>query len=273
MSPGMTTSAEVRRRQRLVQSLLAMEFVGVPLIFLGLSLVVEVRNAEENDAGFDVIQVVPVLIMLAAGAFIWSRNRFKPARWAVRGAVFGAFGGFFVFGLIAIRSIGLDDPWFDGLTYVFPVAGVIGGGLCGLLGWAARRVLTRPVVEELADTRYELSFPVRDVKRVAVSVDEEKLHILETYSSGTGDNRRSRTRGERYALAQLTRVDEVHIDGYGGRVQPQLPPTIQAEVGASPGPALGVQAGRFYWVIPVEDAGQVARLIERRMRQSAGNPR
>lgn len=195
MSPGMTTSAEVRRRQRLALPLLPVEFIGVPLIILGLVLAVEVRRAEETDAGFDVIQVVPVLILLALGAFIWSRNRFKPARWAASGAVFGTFGG----------------------------------GLCGLLGWTARRVLTRPVVEELADTRY--------------------------------------------ALAQLTRVDEVHIDGYGCSVQPQLPLTIQAEVGAAPGPALGVQAGQLYWVIPVEDAGQVARLIQRRMRQSAGYPR
>lgn len=261
----MTPSAEVRRRERLALPLLAASYGGVPLLLLGLAVAVELRSAEEDDRAFDLMQVVPALVMLLVGGFLLYRNRARPVRWASSGVAFGAAGGFFVFGIVAIRSIGLDDPLFDGLTYAFPFAAAAAAGLCGLLGWAARRVLSTPVVPELAQSRYAWSFPVRDAKRVHVDVDHEQLAILEHYSHGTGETSRSGERGERLLLSSLTRVELVHIDGYGGRVQPVLPAQIQTPVGAEPGPALLVQAGSAQWVVPVVEAPAVVGLIQRRL--------
>lgn len=259
------TSPEVRRRELLALPLLALEFAGLPLAFLALAVSVESANAAEYERSFNWIQVVPSLIMLASGLWIWRRNRFLPARWAWRGVYFGGIGGFFVCGIAAALSVGLQGWLYDSLIYLFPFLGIIGAAACWALGWAARRVLTYPVDEQLADSRYEWEFGVRDAKRVALVVGTEELHIRESFTVSTGhDSSETRTRGESHHLRAVS-VETVHIDGYGGRVQPLLPAQIQTPVGADPGPAVAVHAGQQTLVIPVRDAEQVSGLIQRRI--------
>lgn len=258
----MTTSAEVRRRERIALPLLTVMYVGVPLVFLALAVIVEQHNSTDSERGFDWIQVIPSTIMLATGVFLLRRRRYTLAKWAGGGGLFGAIGGFFVFGIISIQAIGLDGEFFDKLSYSFVFAAPLFGGICWLLGHSARRVLTYPVVAELADSPYVWTFRVRDARRVTVGIDMRHLSIMETYSVGSGDNATTRSRGERIALAHLSEIGAVTVDG---AMPPQLPSAIQSQVDTAPGPALVIPRGKARLVVPVDEADSIAQLIQRRI--------
>jgi hypothetical protein len=258
----MTTSAEVRRRERIALPLYFLMYAGIPVLFLVLATIVTVEAGKEYERGFDAVQLIPSVIMLAAGMFLALRRRHKPGKWAGGGGLFGAVGGLFVFGLIAIQSIGLDGELFEFLSSGFAFAVPLFGGLGWVLGWGARRVLTNPVVGDLADSRYEWTFRVRDTRRVRVDVDLKLVSLLETYSVGSGDNASTRTRGEKIPLAHLSEVGAVTT---GAQWPPRLPSSIQAAPGQEPGPALVIPHGKIQWIVPVDEAEGVAQLIQRRI--------
>lgn len=249
----------LRHRLRQVRPLLALEFVGVPLLYLGLTIAAELtpdpleQSALSSGPTFDVMGLLPAVLVGVAALLIWRKVRHTPSSWATAGIGIGA--------VVLVVSIGFSSGLGALVGSVgLPAIGLGTVALCAGLGWAARKLLVGTLPVEFADSPYEWSFRVRGATNVQLVIGTEQVSVRERRSSGASS---SRTTTASYPLHTVTFVGDTAIDGT--TVVPQLPKQIQTEVPVLPGQAVVVEVRDQRLVIPVDNAEEVRPLLHRRV--------
>lgn len=246
-----TASAVLRRRQLRATPLLSLAFAGVPALLIGYSLAVELSWGMAAPGG----------IMLVAGLLTayWSRHR--PGRWAQRGFYFGLTGAIpalTTYIVAVVEDVELPLGAVGGLALC-----VVPAIVCWGLGWLAHRVLTFPVVEELAESRYEWTLPLRGLRRVALTVGTADVGIAESQWAIVLFLHLDPV--ERRARVPLDEVDLVWDATTSGVAPASLPETVEATCDEITGAAVGIRGAGQTWVLPVDHAPQVVRLLQRRV--------
>lgn len=258
----MAASAIVRRRQMLALPLLALVFVGVPVLIAGYLMVVELGAARRG--GGQINWGVPATygVVLGMGLIMWAFSRHRPGTWAHQGFYFGVAGALPAMATVLYASTrGIDIVLGVLIQFVAPIVAYIG------LGTLAYRVLTFPVVEELADSRYEWTVPLRGLPRVALTIGTGEIGVVQHEAVVWWFLQLSPVAHRwRRPLAAVDMVWDATTNGFAPLI---LPKGIEVASGATTGPAVGVRVGKHTWVLPVDDAQQVIRLLERRIAMKA----
>jgi hypothetical protein len=243
------SSLEVRQRQaRLVVSIV---YIGIPLVFLGL--VLWISAASDEGAAKWAAAVVP-LAVLAAGWRWRAKNRYRPARWPRAGWLMG--GGVALVTSLAGTVLGTGPS----AIWALPIA--LGGAVVGAgFGGYGFRALMMPAIAELADSEYELSFRMRGLTRLRLSVgaDQVTLHEQMVLQGVDGE---TTVREKSYPLAAVTGVHAVSLSG---AERLRYPVAMKLAPASSPGPALILQAQGEDWVLPQNEAPAIAEILERRI--------
>ncbi|GAA3568842.1 hypothetical protein [Kribbella ginsengisoli] len=243
--------SSLEARQRQAQRVVSFIYVGIPLIFLALVLWVSAAS-DEGPAKW-AAALVPVAV-LAAGWRWRAKSRYRPVRWPRAG---------FLLGGVAALLTAFDAKVLgaDGLTaWALPitVAGAIVGTGFGRYGF---RVLMMPAIPELADSEYELSFRMRGLTRLRMSIGAEQVTLHEQMVLQTLDGE-STVREKSYPLTALTGVYAVTLSG---SERLKYPVAMKLAPASSPGPALILQAQGEDWVLPQNEAPAIAEILERRI--------
>lgn len=261
----MAVSAVVGRRRMLALPLLALAFVGVPVLIAGYLMAVELAAARRDGGQANWVVAVPYGILLGVGLLMWFVCRRRPGTWAYQGFYFGVAGCLpAILTAVYANTRGIDIALAVILQGVAPVV------VCWVLGRLAYRMLTFPVVEDLADSRYEWTVPLRGLPRVALTIGTDQVGVVQQegvfmffLQLGPIANRWRR---------QLSSVDWVWDASTSGVAPPNLPKEIDAKSDGTTGPAVGIRVADNTCVLPVDDAQQVIRLLERRIAMRAGQP-
>ena len=239
---------EVERRSRRAQRVVALVYLGIPLVFLGLVLWIG------SSADTRQIALVP-LALLVIGWFLRQRHRYKPGRWATAGMWMGGITGFFT----ALTTIVLDANW---LATLFLPAGIIGAILGVALGRYGQRTLMHPAVPELAESPYELTFRVRGLTRLRLVIRRTDLVLVERVPIRTAEGDSPAEKARTYPLTAVTGAYEVSLSG---AERLKFPEPLRLAPAGTPGPALILQAKGVDWVLPQNEAAAIAQILDRRI--------
>jgi hypothetical protein len=119
-----------------------------------------------------------------------------------------------------------------------------------------------PAIAELAESQYELSFRIRGLTRLRLSIDAERVALHEQIVVYTDDGRKRIEREKAYPLTAVTGVFDVSLSG---AERLKFPVTLRLAPSSSPGPALILQAQGQDWVLPQNEAPAVAEILQRRI--------
>ncbi|MBB6565636.1 hypothetical protein HPO96_16760 [Kribbella sandramycini] len=233
--------SEMERRDRRVQRIVAVTYLGFPVLLLGIVAWVGLNGPTAAWAG----AVVP-LGMLAAGVVLRGRHRFHPRWWAAIGGLFGGLAG--LIGSLYPLVIGVWWPAI--LALPFLILGLLAGLL---LARRANHTLLVPYSEELADSAYELVFRLRGAPAGLVLLGADSVTIQGHPMPRTPDQSRT------YPLSALTGTFEVDLSG-----AERLKFPIALTVVGTAGPALILQAAGEDWVLPTNEAPILLQLLDRR---------
>ncbi|MFI5710371.1 hypothetical protein [Kribbella sp. NPDC051620] len=242
-------SLEARHRQ--AQRVVSFTYVGIPVIFLGL--VLWITATVDGGAVKWAAALVP-LAVLAAGWWRRGKSRYMPVRWPRAGSLVGGVTALFSAFEADVLSAGSLALWALPITIV----GTIVGSGFGRYGF---RVLMMPAIAELADSEYELSFRMRGLTRLRLSVDAERVTLHEQMVLQTVDGQ-STVREKSYPLTAVTGVHAVTLSG---SERLKYPVAMKLAPASSPGPALILQAQGEDWVLPQNEAPAIAEILERRI--------
>ncbi|WP_405063215.1 hypothetical protein OG474_16705 [Kribbella sp. NBC_01505] len=232
---------EVERRHRRVQRIVAVVYVGIPVVLLAIVAWVSSRGPAAAWIGL----VLPVA-MLVIGLVLLPRHRYQPRWWAGVGGLLGALTG-----LIATLYPLVIGVWWPA---ILAIPAVILGLLVGLL--LARRAnlaLLVPVVPELAESPYELVFQVRGAPLATVLLGADTIQIRSSPTARNEDQTRS------YPLSAITGTFEASLSG-----AERLKFPIALTAVGTPGPAVILQASGEDWVLPTNEAAILIELLDRR---------
>jgi hypothetical protein len=243
--------SSLEARQRQAQLVVSIVYIGIPLIFLGL--VLWICAASDEGAVKWAAALVP-LALIAAGWRWRGKNRYRPAQWPRAGWLIGG-GVALVTSLVAtVLGNGPSAIW------ALPIA--VGGAVLGAgFGGYGFRVLMMPAIPELADSEYELSFRMRGLTRLRLSVGADQVTLHEQMVLQTLDGQTT-VREKSYPLTALTGVHAVTLSG---SERLKYPVAMKLAPASSPGPALILQAQGEDWVLPQNEAPAVAEILERRL--------
>ncbi|TCC52901.1 hypothetical protein E0H75_03910 [Kribbella capetownensis] len=234
---------EVERRHRRVQRVVAVTYLGIPLVLLGIVAWISTQGPAATWIGY----VVPAG-MLVFGWILWRRHRYVPRWWAGVGGLFGGIAG--LFATLYPLMLGI---WWPALL---ALPALIVGLVVGLaLARAADRALLVPVVPELAETPYELVFRLRGMPLAAVLLGKDSVTIQGHPFPRSEEQSRS------YPLAAITGTFEVSLSG---AERLKFPIAIPHPPVASEGPAIILQASGDDWVLPSNQAPTLIELLDRR---------
>ena len=239
---------EVERRSRRAQRVVALVYLGIPLVFLGLVLWIG------SSADTRQIALVP-LALLVIGWFLRQRHRYKPGRWATAGMWMGGITGFFT----ALTTIVLDANW---LATLFLPAAIVGAILGVALGRYGQRTLMHPGVPELAESPYELTFRVRGLTRLRLVIRRTDLVLVERVPIRTAEGNSPAEKARTYPLTAVTGAYEVSLSG---AARLKFPEPLRLAPAGTPGPALILQAKGVDWVLPQNEAAAIAQILDRRI--------
>ncbi|MDX6264195.1 MAG: hypothetical protein QOH84_5883, partial [Kribbellaceae bacterium] len=140
-------------------------YIGIPLIFLGL--VLWISAASDEGAVKWAAALVP-LVVLAVGWWRRGKSRYAPVRWSGAGFLLGGVTALFT--TFDVDLLGADSLalWALPITII----GTIVGSGFGRYGF---RVLMSPAIPELADSEYELSFRMRGLTRLRLSIGADQV--------------------------------------------------------------------------------------------------
>ncbi|MDX6283484.1 MAG: hypothetical protein QOH03_4555 [Kribbellaceae bacterium] len=226
-------------------------YVGIPVIFLGLVLWVTATG----DGG--AVKWAAALVPVAALVLGWWRrgkSRYLPVRWPRAGFLLGGVTALFT--AFDVDVLGADSLALWSLPITI-VGAIVGSGF----GRYAFRALMSPAIAELADSEYELSFRMRGLTRLRLSIDagHVALHeqmVLQTVGGETT---------VRVKAYPLTAVTGVHAVSLSGAERLRYPVAMKLAPASSPGPALILQAQGEDWVLPQNEAPAIAEILERRI--------
>ncbi|HEY4571252.1 MAG TPA: hypothetical protein VIH10_17405 [Kribbella sp.] len=223
---------EVERRHRRVQRVVAVMYLGIPVLLL----IVVALIASTGPAVAWIGCVVPVA-MLVVGWVLRRRQRYQPRWWVGVGGLFGGVTGLMVtlFPLVA----GVWWPVILALPAL--ILGIVGGLA---LARYADRVLLVPFVPELAGTPYELVFRLRGIPLAAVLVGADSVTIQ------SHPVPRSEQQFRTYPLTQVTGLYEFSL---AGMERLKFPIHVTHAV-PSEGPAVILQANGEDWVLPTNQS-------------------
>jgi hypothetical protein len=242
------SSLETRHRQ--AQLAVSFIYIGIPLVFLGLVVWISAADGEALDWA---ATLVP-LALLAVGWWLRGKNRYTPARWPRTGFLMGGVTALFT-GFYA-KLLGAD--WLTAWALPLTIVGaIVGTGF----GRYAFRSLMSPAIPELAESQYELSFRMRGVTRLRLSIgaDQVALHEYMVLQTVEGD---TAVREKSYPLTAVTGVYAVTLSG---SERLKYPVTMKLAPASSPGPALILQAQGQDWVLPQSEAEAIAEILDRRI--------
>ncbi|MEV6417082.1 hypothetical protein [Kribbella sp. NPDC051718] len=243
------SSLEARHRQ--AQLVVSFIYVGIPLIFLGL--VLWVCAASDEGAAKWAAALVPVAV-LAVGWWRRGKSRYLPAHWPRAGFLLG--------GVTALFTAFAADVLGAGSLALWALPITVGGTILGSgFGRYAFRALMVPAIAELADSEYELSFRMRGLTRLRLSVDASQVTLHEQMVLQTVDGE-STVREKSYPLTAITGIHAVTLSG---SERLKYPVAMKLAPASSPGPALILQAQGQDWVLPQNEAPAIAEILERRI--------
>ncbi|MEU4390913.1 hypothetical protein [Kribbella sp. NPDC023855] len=240
------SSLEARHRQ--AQLVVTIVYLGIPLVFLGLTLWIS-AEADNWQAA-----LIP-LALLAAGWWRRGKSRFKPANWRWAGLTMGGVTAMFTsFYTIVLDSASLA-LWF------LPIG--VGGAIIGaaLAGYGFRQLMS-PAIPELAESPYELSFRMRGLTRLRLSIGADQVALHELMVAQSAEGGQTTERDKRYPLTAVTGVHAVELSGHE---RLKYPVPMKLAPASSPGPALILQAQGEDWVLPHDDAPVITEILNRRI--------
>ena len=249
MCLGFLVTSDLAQRSRLAQLVVAIVYLGIPLVFLALTL--WISSAEDSDTFHWQPALVP-LVLLVGGWIFRRRNQYKPANWSAAGLWTGGITGFFATAYTTV----LDGP----IALALP-AGFLAAILGAALGKYGERALMRPAIPELADSPYELTFRVRGLTRLRLVITDTAVNLRESRAVRTLPSSDQIGSGVTYSLSALTGVHEVSLSG---AERLKFPVPLRLAPASTPGPALILQAKGADWVLPQNDAPAVAEILTRR---------
>ena len=234
--------SEVERRHRRVQRVVAVIYLGIPLVLL--AVVAWISSAGPAAAWIGC--VVPVG-MLVVGWVLRRRHRYQPRWWA---GVAGLFGG--IAGLVVTLFPLVTGVWWPA---ILALPGLIVGVVAGLaLARYADRVLLVPVIPELAETPYELVFRLRGLPLAAVLVGADSVTVQSHPVPRSAEQFRT------YPLTEVTGTFEFELSG---SERLKFPIAVNRAV-ATPGPAVILQASGEDWVLPTNQSATLIDVLSRR---------
>ncbi|MDX6264746.1 MAG: hypothetical protein QOH84_6434, partial [Kribbellaceae bacterium] len=124
------------------------------------------------------------------------------------------------------------------------------------------RVLMSPAIPELADSEYELSFRMRGLTRLRLSIGADQVRLHEQMVLQGPGGQETTVREKSYPLSAVTGVHAVSLSG-SERLKYPVP--MKLAPASSPGPALILQAQGEDWVLPQNEAPAIAEILERRI--------
>lgn len=234
--------SEVERRQRRVQRVVAVIYLGIPLVLLGFVAWISWTGPAAAWIGC----VVPVG-MLVLGWILRRRHRYQPRWWMGVGGLYGGIAGL----VVTLFPLVTGVWWPAILALPALIAGVVGGLA---LSRYADRVLLVPVVPELADTPYELVFRLRGLPLAAVLVGADSVTIQ------SHPVPRSAAQFRTYPLTEVTGTFEFSLSG---AERLKFPIAVNHAV-ATPGPAVILQASGEDWVLPTNQPDTLIDVLTRR---------
>ncbi|WP_041289074.1 hypothetical protein [Kribbella flavida] len=237
-------SSELARRHRKVQLVVGTIYLGIPVVLLGVGLWL--------GSGAWTAAVLPVAL-LAVGAFLLPRHRYRPQRWGVTAAAFGAVAGLFV----ALYPLAQGHYWPAFLFLPALWAGVV---LCVALARYAERTLLVPAVPELADTPYELAFRLRGLRLTTLVLGKDSVTIQSIPLGRRGPKPADLART--YPLSKVTGVYDVSLTG---AERLRFPVALPIPAVGTAGPAVILQAAGDDWVLPTDLAPTLAQLLTHRV--------
>lgn len=151
------------------------------------------------------------------------------------------------------RRIAVAHRWWLAAFFGVPLL-YVAAAIVAMLG--------SPAVLELADTPYELDYPLRGAMQIFLRIGLDAVTFVKV----------ERNDGAKivYPLTDIQRVWDVVLDGR----PPRLPPRMQAAFEAGyrsrtqvpeQGPAVVLRVPDGEWVVPTDEAPGVGRIIHRRM--------
>ena len=253
MCLGFPVTPDLARRSRLAQLLAGLVYLGIPLVFLALTL--WISSAEDSETFHWQPALVP-LVLLVAGWYFRRRNQYKPGNWSAAGMWMGLITGFFATAYTTV----LDGP----VALALP-AGFAGAIVGVALGKYAERVLMRPAIPELADSPYELTFRVRGLTRLRMVIGDSSVNLRESRTVRTLPNSDQLGNGYTYPFTELKEIHDVSLSGVE---RLKFPEVLRLAPSSTPGPAVILQAKGGDWVLPQNEAPAVAQILNRRMAAS-----
>lgn len=248
--PNGLPDVEVSRRSGRAQILVWAVYVGLPIVFLVLTLAISAAAGSETfnwQAG-----LVP-LGVIVLGWWFRRRSRYRPTRWATAGATTGGVTGFFT----VFYTIVLDGPGM-----LFLPGAVVGGAIGYAIGWYGERTLMHPLVPGLAETPYELTFRMRGRARLAMVLTNSRISLQTSIRIRTAEGDSTSLRARSYPLDSISRVSEVTLTG-AERLEYPLP--MDKPPLSSSGSALVLQIGGVDWILPHDEAPALAQIVTQRM--------
>lgn len=238
------------RRSRLAQLVVWVVYVGIPVIFLALTLLISALA--DSDVFNWQAGLIPLAVILG-GWFFRGRSRYRPTRWATAGAMTGGVTGLFT----VFYTIVLDGP---GVLFL---PGAIIGGLIGYgIGWYGARTLLRPAVAELAETPYVLTFTMRRQVKLSLVLDGKNVSLQTSIRIRTADGDSTSVRANWYPLDAVQGVRDVMLSG---TERLEYPIAMDKPPVSSPGPALILTVGGADWILPHDEAPVLAQIVNRRI--------
>jgi hypothetical protein len=244
------SSLEARHRQ--AQRVVSFIYVGIPVIFLGLVLWI---SATADSGALKWAAAVVPLAVLAAGWWRRGKSRYTPVRWPGAGFLLGGVTALFT--AFDADVLGADSLALWALP-ITVVGAIVGSGF-GRYGF---RVLMNPAIPELAESQYELSFRMRGLTRLRLSISADRVTLQEQMVLQAADGQERTVREKAYPLSAVTGVHAVSLSG-AERLRYPLP--MKLAPASSPGPALILQAQGEDWVLPQNEAPAIVEILERRI--------
>lgn len=235
--------SDVERRHQRVQRVVAVIYLGIPLVLLGAVAWISTAGPAAAWIGC----VVPAA-MLAAGWVLRRRHRYQPRWWSGVGGLFGGIAGLVVTLFPLVTGV-----WWPAIL-ALPAA--ILGVVVGLaLARYANRVLLVPVVPELAETPYELVFRLRGMPLASVLVGADSVTIQSHPVPRSPEQFRT------YPLTAITGTFEFSLSGIE---RLKYPIALNHLPAATAGPAVILQASGEDWVLPTNQTGALIDVLSRR---------
>lgn len=244
--------SSLNARDRQAQFVVSFIYLGIPLIFLGLTL--WISAAADSEVYNWQAGLIP-LALLAAGWWRRGLSRYKPIRWAWAGITMGGVTALFTSFYTIVLDSGSIAMWFLPAA----VVGAIIGAAFARYGF---RALMYPAIPELAESQYELTFRMRGLTRLRLSISADQVVLHEQMVRHTADGRQTTERDKPYPLTAVTGVHDVTLSG---AERLKYPVTMKLAPRSSPGPALILQVQGDDWVLPHDEAPVIAQIINRRI--------